>query len=73
MKNSNNKESQNKKKPSVMRLVLLFMLLCIICSFLLNLLLFTRLSALKKKLKSLETSGRACTEQIIQEVGYEFI
>lgn len=73
MKNSNDKESQNKKKPRVMRLVLLFMLLCILCSFLLNLLLFTRLSALKKKLKSLETSSRACTEQIIQEVGYEFI
>ena len=73
MKNSNDKESQNKKKPRVMRLVLLFMLLCILCSFLLNLLLFTRLSALKKKLKSLETSGIACTEQIIEEVGYEFI
>ena len=73
MKNSNDKESQNKKKPRVMRLVLLCMLRCILCSFLLNLLLFTRLSALKKKLKSLETSGIACTEQIIQEVGYEFI
>lgn len=37
-------------KPSIMKMLLVFMMLCIVCSFVLNILLYRRICSLKKKI-----------------------
>lgn len=61
---------KNKHKPGMMKILMVFMILCILCSFILNILLYCRLSELKHKLQELQT-GSVTTEQM--EVRYEFI
>lgn len=61
---------KNKHKPGMMKILMVFMILCILCSFILNILLYCRLSELKRKLQELQT-GSVTTEQM--EVRYEFI
>ena len=61
---------KNKHKTSMMKILMVFMILCILCSFILNILLYYRLSELKRRLQELQT-GSVTIEQM--EVRYEFI
>lgn len=61
---------KNKHKPGMMKILMVFMILCILCSFILNILLYCRLRELKHKLQELQTSS-VTIEQM--EVRYEFI
>lgn len=61
---------KNKHKPGIMKILMVFMILCILCSFILNILLYHRLNELKLRLQELQTSS-VTIEQM--EVRYEFI
>ncbi len=61
-----------RRKPNLTKLLMLFMILCILCSLICNIMLYRRIIALKEQIKRLNIT-RVTTEQLIQEVGYEFI
>lgn len=61
---------ESKHRPGMMKILMIFMILCILCSFILNILLYYRLNELKQRLKELQTSS-VTIEQM--EVSYEFI
>jgi cell division protein FtsB len=67
-------QSQGKRhRVSVIKILIAFMLLCIVCSLLLNILLYRRIAALNRQIKKLESSSTITTEEVSQEVCYEFI
>ena len=72
MDGNTKKEKAPKKKLNVVKVLVTFMLLCVLCSIILNVFLYKRISALKKQIKQLNHT-LAVTEYYMQEADYEFV
>lgn len=58
-------ENKQKKKPiSIIKMIIIFMMISILCSFILNIFLYRRINALKKQIDQL-TVGAITTEYIL--------
>ena len=57
MSNDTNKADNKRvfKKPNPLKLVLVFVIVCIICSFICNILLYRRITKLQKEIDSLSS------------------